>query len=845
MRRFVRKLLRRRRLERELAAEITFHREMAAEQGNAIPFGNPLVVQEQVRDLWHFRAVENLWRDLRHAARGLRRSPGLVLGALLSLGLGLGVNTAIFSLVTEVLLSTPSIVAPAEWMALRLGGNSHSAADVVEALRASGTFREVVGEREESSLNWDTGTDTRPLYCLETTRNYFAGLGVPMALGRGYSPDDAAGVVVLSHRFWREQLGGDPDVIGRTLRLDGRPHTVVGVLTRRHRTLIGLGFSPDVYVPQFRTTTALAIYARVSPGTSPEAARSQAEAFGAQLDREGRTGGPFARDVRATPVGGPGRLRVSNSRALVLFSGVLLAVVALVLLIACVNVAGLLLARAAGKRDELTVRLALGASRGRLLQQLLAESLLLSALGLACGLAVRQALAVGAERIALPFPVPIRLQLELDGRVIAYSVVVMFVTSLLAGLLPAWQATRESLAAGGRRSTTRLQVRRVLVVAQVAVAFVVLSASALFLRNVVASGRIDPGFDATRAVRADVHLPPTAYVERGPSDLYVTQAVAALEALPGVDAAGAARLLPFVGGSNSTYRARFVGSPDLIEMPVHTNAVSPGYFAAMHIPVVEGRTFRARADGAASPVIVNREWVRRFSPEVPAVGRAFQFEGAPTVYSVVAVVEGTKNRSLGEDPQPQLFEPLDEVGMERARVQLVIRLSRTPDAAALAAIRAALRDLEPNAGVVVEPLSAAVAVAMLPSRVGAVLLGSLGALGLVLSAVGLYGVMAYAVARRTREIGIRVAIGADRWTITGLVLRDAFWLVGTGTVVGLAAALLLTRPLAAFLVPGLSPVDGLSYAGVLTVLLAVGLLASLTPVLRAVSVPPVEALRAE
>ncbi len=225
---------------------------MAASHGNATPFGNTLVVQEQVRDLWHFSAIENLWRDLRYATRGLRRSPGLVLSALLSLGFGIGVNVAIFSLVTSVLLGTPSIVAPDEWVGLRLGGSSHAPRDVVEELRRSGTFREVVGEREESSVNWDTGTDTRPLYAVDTTTNYFAGLGIPMLHGRGYSADDPRDVVVLSHRFWRDALGSDAAIVGRSLRLDGRMYTITGVLPPRHRTLIGMGFSPDVFVPQFR-----------------------------------------------------------------------------------------------------------------------------------------------------------------------------------------------------------------------------------------------------------------------------------------------------------------------------------------------------------------------------------------------------------------------------------------------------------------------------------------------------------------------------------------------------------------------------------------------------------------
>jgi predicted permease len=516
-----------------------------------------------------------------------------------------------------------------------------------------------------------------------------------------------------------------------------------------------------------------------------------------------------------------------------------------VLVIACVNVAGLLLARAAGRRDEMAVRLALGASRGRLLQQLLSESVLLSALGLACGLVVRQVLAIGFERLVLPFPVPIRFQLELDGRVIAYSVVLMFVASLVAGVLPAWQATRESLAGNGRRSTGRLRMRRAMVVAQVAVAFVVLSASALFFRNVLAAARIHPGFDASRAVRADVHLPPAAYAERPAADRFVDDALRAVLAVPGVEAAGAARLLPFVGGSNSVYRARFADGGDQFDMPVHNNAVTPGYFAAMRVPFVSGRTFTTQDDGARTAVIVNREWVRRFSPERDAVGRAFQVAGATTVYTIVGVVEGTKNRTLGEDPQPQFFEQLADVGMERARVQVVVRVARPPDKAAIDAVRTALRGVEPNAGVVVEPMSATIAFAMLPSQIGATLLGSLGVLGLGLAAVGLYGVMAYAVARRTREIGIRLAIGAGRWTITRLVLGEATWLVCTGAAFGLVGALLLTRPLAEFLVPGLSPADPMSYAGTLAVLLATALLASTTPVVRALSVPPVESLRAE
>ena len=753
MRRILLKLLRRRRLERELEAEIAFHREMATQHDNAIPFGNPLVVKEQVRDLWHFVILENLWRDLRYAARGLRRNPGLVVSALLSLGFGIGVNVAIFSLVTSVLLGAPSIVAPDEWLGIRLGGSSHAPRPVVEDLRRSGDVSG--GRRRTRGSLAQLGYRHRHAPALRRRHDAQLLLGPrhPDAPWPRYSPDDPREVVVLSHRFWREALGSDPAIVGRALRLDGRMFTVTGVLPARHRTLIGMGFSPDLFVPEFRTRLpgvdgrspgqeepGVQIYVRVAPGTTPEAARSRAEAAAVQLDRTW-PGERYAHDVRATPVSGRAKLTASNSRALVLFSAVLLAVVGLVLLMACVNVAGLLLARAAGRSEEMAVRLALGAGRGRLLQQLLCESLVLAVLGLACGFGLREVLAWAAERIVLPLPVPIRLHLDLDARVLAYSVVLMFVASLAAGVLPAWQATRESLAVAGRRGG-RLRLRRGLVLTQVAVAFVVLTTSVLFLRNLHEASAIDPGFDTRQTVRADVHLPASGYADPQRARTFVDHALQTLETVPGVRAAAAASLVPLTDGSNYRRRMVFADSGDKVDVQVHWNAVSPRYFEVMGIPVVSGRTFAPSEDTAATPVIVNREWVRRYSSQRPAEGRTFRHDGIATVYRVVGVVEGTKNRTLGEDALPQLYESLALKGVERARVQLIAQVTGQP-ALAVPAVRAALRRVEPAAGVTVEPISASLAFAMLPSQVGAVMLGALGVLGLGLAAVGLYGVIAY------------------------------------------------------------------------------------------------------
>jgi hypothetical protein len=367
----------------------------------------------------------------------------------------------------------------------------------------------------------------------------------------------------------------------------------------------------------------------------------------------------------------------------------------------------------------------------------------------------------------------------------------------------------------------------------------------LFLRNLFEAGRISPGFDTLQTIRADVHLPSARYDDPQRSRAFVASALQAMDAAPGIRASAAAYLVPLTDGSNYRRPIIFADSGERVEVAVHWNAVSPRYFQVMAIPFVSGSTFAPREDSAATPVIVNREWTRRYSPQRPVVGRSFRHDGnATTLYRVVGVVEGTKNRTLGEEPLPQLYEHLALKGVERSRVQLIAQVTGPP-ALAVPAVVAALRGVEPAAGVTVEPMAASMAFAMLPSQVGATMLGSLGLLGLGLAAVGLYGVIAYSVTRRRREIGIRMAVGAGRSNIVRLVLGEAVWLVGLGAVIGLGAALLLTRPLAAFLVPGVSPADPVSYAAVLLALTLTAVLASAAPVLRAIHVAPTQALKAE
>jgi len=438
VRRLLLKFLRRRTLAEDLETELAFHREMAAANDNPIRLGNISAIKEHAFDQWRFNFLENLWRDFAYAVRSLFRSPGFVLSALLSLGLGIGVNTAMFSIATEFLLSQPSVADAPSWVSIYLGDSNHANQQAIDFLAQSGVFREVVGENWESFSNWNDGRETRRIFSVQTTGNYFSALGVPVALGRGWTSHDPANVVVLHHRFWKKYFNGDPSVVGRLIDLDGRAYTVVGVLPEFHRTLIGYGLSPDVYLTSYLPDTLLEIYARLKPGMSLGQARAALRTVAARLD-ESRPDPykKYASGLRVMPLAGFARLKQEQAATpLGLFFAVLLVLVSLVFLIACVNVAGLLLVRAASRRQEIAIRLSLGASRGRLLQQLLTESLLLSFLGAGLGFSLAQLVAKLLAAIQLPVPVPIRLQISPDWRVVTYAAVLAIAATFVVDCCP-------------------------------------------------------------------------------------------------------------------------------------------------------------------------------------------------------------------------------------------------------------------------------------------------------------------------------------------------------------------------------------------------------------------------
>jgi predicted permease len=446
-------------------------------------------------------------------------------------------------------------------------------------------------------------------------------------------------------------------------------------------------------------------------------------------------------------------------------------------------------------------------------------------------------------QVHLPLPLPIELQVEPDWRVASYAALLSIVAAVASGLLPAWQAVKESMASDLGRAQ-KLRLRRVLVAGQLAVSLVVLATAFLFLRNLLAASAISPGFDLGHTLRAEVNLPSGTYGTPDQIAGYVGRALPQLEAMPGIDAVAAAQVLPFTDsvriGSELTF-------PDgqKTQALFHWNAVTADYFKAMDIPIVGGRTFDATDRGAEKLVIVNRTFVEHYLGQRPPLGLTFSaWRGKEAPFRIVGVVEGTKNVSVGEEDRPQFYEPLAQVKSDRRRFQFVLR-SSTPPAMQVDAAGRVLRRVEPAAGVEVATLYSSIGLAFLPSRVGAVLLGSIGVLGLALAAVGLYGMMAYSVARRVQEIGIRLALGATRGDIARMILRESAILVASGAAIGLLMALLVMRPLAMFLVPGLTTNDPATLGVVLAVLVCTGLASSWGPARRATAVDPTTALRCE
>lgn len=852
------------RFDRELEEEMRLHLELRAEELEAgglaarearrqaaLEFGPRARIQEEVREAWRWNRLETLASDIRYAARALRRNPGYAAAAVFSIALGSAANTTVFNLSLELLFSEPSVRDANSVLTMRASGNSHASKREYEMVRDSGLFDGVAGMRE-SSVNWRRGGETARLSVVEVTDNYFEVAGIPVWMGRGFR-SGGGDEAVLQWSFWHGPLNADPNIIGRTLVLDGRPRTVTGVLPERHRTIFGFGYAPEMYVGATDKDVRLMLVARLPKGVSRGEALERLKSVCSRLDEVNPLPeGARARQAEVTPVAGLGRLSRKMIRTVGAFFAMLVLVSVMVLLVACANVASLQLARAAARRQELAVRSALGAGRGRLIRQLLAESLVLAGLGTACGVSLNLAITHSLDGLALPLPVPVKLLVSPDWRLFTYALFVALMSAVAAGVLPALAATRtgplEGLKSGERNvSGGRWGVRSLVVAGQLAVTTVLLATAFLFLRNLAQAGVIDAGFDIDRTIWATVRLVPAQYADPQAVSAVREKALGTIRRLPGIESAASMTAVPLNDGLTMGVTVRPDVGGDGRALRIHVNPVTPGYFGTMGIGLAAGRDFNADDRAGSEPVaVLNEEMARQLFGAKPAVGRRiyWTFAGGRSHRLVVGVARNSKYMTLGEENAAAMYEPASQAKRAETAIQIMARTAR-PVAGVAREMSVALAEIDKSAAVEVRPMRSAMAMAFMPSRVGAGVLGTMGALGVLLASLGLYGVLAYSVSRRVREIGLRVALGARPSQVLWLVAGQSLALLCAGAGAGIALAVLVTQPLAVFLVPGVKPTDAITYGAVLAVLAAVGVLATAAPALRAAGVDPSIALREE
>jgi len=798
--------------------------------------------------------LDRIHHDLRLAARTLIRSPGVFAIAVLSLAIGIGANTTIFSAV-DVFLLRPLPYPEAERIVRVWSTDSErgwteaglSAPDFLDLRRESRAVD--VALHTGASFNVSGGEEPERLTGQLVSANLFGVLGVQPALGRGFLAEEevrgAHRVVVLGDALWQRRFGGDPGVIGTALLLDGEPYTIVGVMPPDFRFLddrIELWAPLSFDGTESRLYSAGAGIGRIRPGFSLEQAQAELSRIAAGLaaaypDTNGSTG------VRLEGL----RDDLYNEyfrRAAAIVS----TAVAFVLLIACANVANLLLARAATREREIAVRAALGAGRFRIVRQLLTESVLLSLCGGGLGLL----LSVWGVRALVGIMPPFFFGIErigIDGRVLAYTLGISVLAGILFGLAPALHASRpdlrESLKEGGRGSTIggrRGRLRGALVGGEIALALVLLVAAGLLIKSYIGLSGSDLGFRSAGVMTFRIALPEAKYADSTAVIAFQERLVEQLGTLPGVEAAGAATGLPTTGMSSTYYTIEGEPPPPEGREPtVNFRGVTEGYFAALGIPLLSGRLFDERDRPESPPVVVvNRAFVERHWPGGDALGRRIVLSSGPR--EIVGVVGDVREWGPDNEPPAAIFLPIGQ----RAYRNVAFLLRTAGDAAALTgAARGAVAELDPDL-----PLYQALtmdehlAEGMSDDAILARLLGIFGGIAVVLAVIGVYGVMAYSVAQRTQEVGIRMALGAQAGSIQALVLRQGAKLAAAGAAIGLLLALAVTRTLSAFLV-GVSPFDAVTFAAVTLAILAAALAASWVPARRATRVDPLIALRTE
>jgi len=816
--------------------------------------------------------------DIRYSLKWLARSPGFAAVAVLSLAIGIGFNTALFSLVDALLFRPLPIAHPERIVDVYTRGTdgdtyaTSSYPDYLDFKTRNVVFSDLAGY-SPSIAAVKTGDRSRMALGEVVTGNYFQVLGVPAAIGRTLLPsDDAPGApraAMISHRVWRHEYGGDPAVLGRTLLIHGQPYAIVGVVSESYTGML------PVLQPELWTTAAwveevepagiqdivpspgetrlerrgqrwMFLKGRLKDGETREHAEANLQSIMTQLV----AAFPKSNEHRAIATASNVRVHPVADRMLRPVAAGLMVAIGLVLLVACANVANMLLARASGRQKEIGIRLAIGASRGRLIRQLVTESLVLAALGAFGGIALAALAIRGIAAMPLPIPVPIAMDLHIDARVLFFTIVVATAAGLFAGLAPALRATRVDLVSDLKGEATiakagrRWTLRDGLVVVQTAVTLVLLVAAGLLTRSILHAQQVDLGFRTQGVAALGMELGLIGYDDVKATRLF-ERAAERIAALPGVIAVSRAVRQPLaINYNRNTIFFPERSTPGDRGTTIAATWVDPQYLVTLGVPLLRGRNFASGDTPTSGKVaIVNDAFVRRYWPGSDGLGRRFRTRTADgPEFEVVGVVGDYKVETVGEAPTPYIHFAIGQRAFEG---NVLIARTASDASVLLASMRREVLNLEPNAVFIdSETMEAQVDATLLPARLAAQTIGLVGLVAMILAAIGLYGVIAYAVGRRTREIGIRMALGAAPGNVLGMVMRQGLGIAGTGILIGLVLSWVAARTIASALY-GVGAADPAAWAGAVIVLLGAAALANFLPARRAARVDPSTALRTQ
>jgi predicted permease len=807
-----------------------------------------------------------LWQDFTYTLRRLSKTPGFVLAVVLSIGIGIATNATIFSIVSRFVLRPAPVGDPATLLSLHTTHdgeqccNNFSMPTYIDVRDQAKSFSGVAACDELVPASIGGKGEPERVWGQAATANYFDVARLGMTLGRGFLPsEEHAPVIILGHRLWQRHFASDPNIIGKPITLSGHPYTVVGVAPPGYRGL-DIVLDPEFWVPlgndeqlasnppnrNNRGMHWLAVAGRLSPGVTSTQATAElttlAKHYAAAYPATDKGGGFLLTQAGSLP---PGR----DHSAILVFLGLLSIAVLLVLCIACANVANLLLAKGVARQREMAIRLALGAARTKLLRQMLMESVLMALAGGLVGILLALWATGALSAFRVPAPVPLDMSVAVDWRVLLYTFALSVVTGLFLGLVPAWIASRPVLISALKgedamaRPGRRMNLRSILVVAQIAMSLVLLCGAGLLLRSLQNASSIDIGFRSRGLLMMSVDPRVHGYTPERTTQ-FLTQLRERVSALPGVTSVAATDSVPLAGGNRSDGFS--VAGRPAEEVPiVDLFMATPGYFETLGIPRLMGQDFARESPTGQKIGIVNQAFVAKLFHGQNPIGQ--HVNGAGVDYQIIGVVGNIKSRTIGEETRPVLFRSLAQnTGSDPSFLGYELIVRYQGDSAAVAnEVRIQIHALDPamavyNAETIEEHLRSAL---FLP-RLGGTLFGTFGIIGLLLATIGLYGIMSYSVSRRTREIGIRIALGAQIGAVQRLIVRQGMLLAAAAVVLGLPAALVLAKFSSSFLY-GIRPHDLVTFLTVPVLLLGIALLACWIPARRAARVDPQSALRYE